>query len=98
MSFSSRTVDFFTKEYEEIARELGNQLTIVLHQEYLSESIARYAADLEDKVQQRTQQLQLANSELESMLAFEKAMKEHGKRYTHGVQTVGREKVRQMNN
>jgi len=66
MSFSSRTVDFFTKEYEEIARELGNQLTIVLHQEYLSESIARYAADLEDKVQQRTQQLQLANSELES--------------------------------
>ncbi len=64
--FVSEQKDFFTDEYREIADEFANQLGIVLHHLQLIDKIKGHAQDLENKVEQRTAQLQAANQELEA--------------------------------
>ncbi len=63
---SSRTPAVFAAEHLEIASEVANQLAIAIHQARLKEQIERYAAELEEKVAQRTTELRAINAELET--------------------------------
>ncbi len=64
--FSSEQKDFFTPEYKDIADEFADQLAIVLHHLQLIQRIKEHAAELEQKVEERTKQLTSSNRELEA--------------------------------
>ncbi len=68
MGFSSRTLDFFTSEHEQVAVEVANQLAIALHQMQLSLALERHAAELEERVARRTAQLQASKDQIEAIL------------------------------
>ena len=53
-------------EHREIAREVADQLAITIQQARLREQLQTYATELEDRVIQRTAQLEAANQELEA--------------------------------
>ena len=56
----------FTAEQVDIAREVADQLAIGIQQARLHEQVQRHAADLEQRVAERTAELQQNNAELES--------------------------------
>ncbi|MBI5930810.1 MAG: PAS domain S-box protein [Chloroflexi bacterium] len=62
------TTDFFTTEHLEIAREIAVQLAIGLHQARLDEQLRRYATELEQRVLQRTTELNAAKDRVEAIL------------------------------
>ncbi|MDD4309580.1 MAG: PAS domain S-box protein [Candidatus Cloacimonetes bacterium] len=64
--FTSDVEELFTAEYQEIAQEFSNQLAMVLHHLQLIEQIRGHAAELEQNVEERTEQLKAANLELET--------------------------------
>lgn len=47
LGFSSRTLDFFTLEHQDVAVEVGSQFAVALHQMHLSEALGRYVRRLE---------------------------------------------------
>ncbi|NJM71760.1 MAG: hypothetical protein HC862_17040 [Scytonema sp. RU_4_4] len=55
----------FNLEHQAIAREVANQLAVAIQQAQLWEQLQRYAAELEQRVTQRTAALVEANQELE---------------------------------
>lgn len=68
MGFSSRSLDFFTPEHEQVAVEVANQLAIALHQMQLTLALERHAAELEERVARRTAQLQASKDQIEAIL------------------------------
>ncbi|MBD2740161.1 CHASE3 domain-containing protein [Coleofasciculus sp. FACHB-1120] len=56
----------FNPEHQEIAREVADQLAIAMQQAELREQLEQYNAQLEQRVSDRTVQLQEANAELEA--------------------------------
>jgi len=56
----------FQKEHFEIAQEVANQLAIAIQQSQLRDQLQAYAAELEERVVDRTAKLREANLELES--------------------------------
>lgn len=56
----------FTPEHQAIAEEVAAQFAIALQQTSLREQIQRYTYELEQRVAERTQNLQEANAELEA--------------------------------
>jgi PAS domain S-box-containing protein len=68
MGFSSRTLDFFTPEHQEVGAEVANQLAIALNQMQLSEALARHAEELEQRVVERTAELQKSKDQIEAIL------------------------------
>ncbi|MBD2567095.1 CHASE3 domain-containing protein [Anabaena lutea] len=56
----------FDGETHEIVQEVADQLAIAIHQSHLREQLQRYTAELEQRVIERTAQLQDAYTELES--------------------------------
>lgn len=56
----------FSAEHREISEEVAAQLAIALHQANLREQLQHYTAELEQRVAERTQKLQEANTELEA--------------------------------
>jgi signal transduction histidine kinase len=56
----------FTAEHIDIAREVADQLAISIQQARLHEQVQRYAVELEQRVAERTAELQETNAELES--------------------------------
>jgi PAS domain S-box-containing protein len=61
----ARQVAAFTLEYQEIASEVANQLAVAIRQAQLREQLQTYAAQLEQRVAERTAALQEANEALE---------------------------------
>jgi PAS domain S-box-containing protein len=64
----SDTPNFFIDAYQEIAAEIASQLAIAIHQRHLSEALERHAAQLEQKVLERTAELQAAKERVEAIL------------------------------
>lgn len=59
---------FFTTEYQEIAAEVANQLAIAIHQMQLTQEIERHRALLEQRIAERTTELQAAKDRAEAIL------------------------------
>jgi PAS domain S-box-containing protein len=66
LSLGSKTPAYFTSEHQEIAQEIANQLAIALHQARLHQQIKAYTLELEQRVAERTLQLEAKNRELET--------------------------------
>jgi PAS domain S-box-containing protein len=56
-TLASATPYFFTEEYQEIVRELANQLAIVLYQQQLDDQLEDYTNQLEQRVDERTREI-----------------------------------------
>jgi PAS domain S-box-containing protein len=61
----ARPVAAFTSEHQEIASEVANQLAVATQQARLQNQLQRHAAELEQRVAERTTELQEANESLE---------------------------------
>lgn len=59
--------DSFNAEHVEICRELADMVALAVEQARLREEVARYTADLEKRVAERTAQLEAAHRELEAI-------------------------------
>jgi PAS domain S-box-containing protein len=68
LTLSTDTLGFFTTEHREIAAEIANQLAIAIHQMHLSQELARHAAELEQKVVERTADLSAVKERVEAIL------------------------------
>ena len=64
-AWSSR-VDAFSEEHIEIARSMAAQIAIAIEHRRLLEQVREYAAGLEERVAQRTAELQETNQEMEA--------------------------------
>lgn len=64
----ANTPHYFTAEHEEIIIEVGSQLAIAIRQMELSEQLAQHMATLEQKVAERTVDLQKALEQVEAIL------------------------------
>jgi PAS domain S-box-containing protein len=56
----------FQPREQEIAREVAGHLAVAIRQARLQEAVERHARELEQRVEERTRQLQVANEELEA--------------------------------
>lgn len=56
----------FDLESQEVAQEVANQLAVMIQQAQLREQLQRYAEELEQRVSERTAQLEETNRELEA--------------------------------
>ncbi len=68
MSLGSEHAETFTDEFIQIAREIADQLAIAMQQARLNERIRRHAAELEQRVVERTTELEWAKRRAESIL------------------------------
>ncbi len=68
MSFSAVSVGFFTSEFREIALEVANQLSIVIKQMRLSDALRQANDTLEQRVIERTAELNAAKDQVEAIL------------------------------
>jgi len=59
---------FFSDEFIQIACEVADQLAIGIHTSMLNERIRRYAAELEERVAQRTAEMRLQKTRIEAIL------------------------------
>ena len=66
LNLSSFEVDFFTEEHRAIVEEVATQLSIAIHHSRLNDQIRQHADELEQRVAERTEQLEDANKELEA--------------------------------
>jgi PAS domain S-box-containing protein len=58
----------FTAEHQEIAIEVASQLAIAIHQMQLSDELERHTSQLEQRVSERTAELQAAKKRVEAIL------------------------------
>lgn len=65
IALASRQIGFFTSEHQQITEEVSAQIAIALQQAELKDQIAQYNTELEQRVHERTVQLESANRELE---------------------------------
>ncbi|BCL38598.1 CHASE3 domain-containing protein [Nostoc sp. MS1] len=66
LSLASIGVDAFNQENQQMAREVAEQLAIAIQQSQLRQELQKYAEKLEQRVAQRTIELQEANQNLEA--------------------------------
>lgn len=66
MTIWSRQADGLTRERLDIAQEVADQLAVALRQSRLHEEVQRHAAELEQRVAERTASLQEVNNELQT--------------------------------
>lgn len=65
LALASTKVNFFTLEHQQIAEEIADQIAIALHQAELYDQIAQHNLELEQRVRDRTAELEHVNRELE---------------------------------
>ncbi len=65
LGLSSPEAEFFSPEHEEIAWEIGNQLSTAINQARLHEQIRLHSLELEERVLERTARLETRTRELE---------------------------------
>ncbi|MBI5929619.1 MAG: PAS domain S-box protein [Chloroflexi bacterium] len=63
---ASYQVNYFTKEHQQVAEEIGAQLAITFYQANLNDQIAQHTIELERRVRERTTELEHVNQELEA--------------------------------
>ncbi|MBX3086165.1 MAG: PAS domain S-box protein [Anaerolineae bacterium] len=63
---ASKQIGFFTGEHQQIAEDIAAQIAIALRQADLNDQIARQNAQLEERVRERTAELQQANDEVKN--------------------------------
>lgn len=68
LGLSSMQLNFFTSEHQEIVLEVATRLAIALHQMQLATALERYAEELEQRVVERTSELQLSKDKIEAIL------------------------------
>ena len=66
LNLASSEINFFSKECHEIVYEVATQLAIAVHQSELNTQIQQNSIELEERVKERTSQLENTNKELES--------------------------------
>jgi signal transduction histidine kinase len=66
LTLGAEAVGGFSPEHLDIAREVADQLAIAIQQARLHEQIQRHAMELEQRVQDRTQELAAANEQLQA--------------------------------
>ena len=66
IAFSSKTKNFFNEANRVVLIDIANHLSMVLQQIRLTEAVKRHSEDLEMRVEERTEQLHLANKELDA--------------------------------
>ncbi|HXW01079.1 MAG TPA: PAS domain S-box protein, partial [Anaerolineae bacterium] len=66
LNLGADTLDAFTPEHVDIAREVADPLALAIQQVRLHEQVQRYAAELEQRVAERTAELEEINAELKS--------------------------------
>lgn len=64
LAMFSKNMDLFTETNIQIIREIGDQLAVVIQQNILKNEILKYTEDLEEKIAERTEQLEFTNREL----------------------------------
>ncbi|MBZ0298678.1 MAG: PAS domain S-box protein [Anaerolineae bacterium] len=64
----ANTTGFFTEEYQEITIQIASQLAIAIRQMRLSEALQRHAAELEERVEERTADLTEVKERVEAIL------------------------------
>ena len=57
LALASKTPFFFSEEYQNIARELAGPLAIILHEQRLDEQLKQYTEQLEQRVEDRTEEV-----------------------------------------
>jgi signal transduction histidine kinase len=66
LNLGADTLDALTPEHVDIAREVADPLALAIQQVRLHEQVQRYAAELEQRVAERTAELEEINDELKS--------------------------------
>jgi len=66
LALASTHAGFFTSEHQQIGEELAAQIAIAIHQATLNDQIVRHNQELEQRVLERTSELETANRELET--------------------------------
>jgi PAS domain S-box-containing protein len=66
LALASSQTGFFTEEHRQIAEDIATQVSIGLHQASLQEKIAHHNMELEQRVQERTEELRRANEEIKN--------------------------------
>jgi PAS domain S-box-containing protein len=66
----SDTPNFFTADHQEIVAEIASQLAIAVHQMHLAEELEQHVALLEQRVVERTTEIQMAKERAEAILNY----------------------------
>lgn len=66
----SDTPGFFTAEHQEIIAEVASQLAIAVHQMHLAEELGQHVALLEQRIIERTTEIQTAKERAEAILNY----------------------------
>jgi PAS domain S-box-containing protein len=68
LALGANSAAFFTQEHATIANEVAHQLAVTLRQARMTDELKRYREQLEERVAQRTSELRIAQTQVESIL------------------------------
>jgi len=90
LNLGSNSPCSFTPEHIEIAREVADQVAIAIQQAHLYEQVQRYAAELEQRVAERTAELSSASAEMKRVAHELRQLIDTANAPIFGINTSGR--------